>query len=450
MVLMVLPGAMVRGEEAEKATAPVKRTQPAPATQEAATGEAKAEQDKPLLGHHPAMLWTGKEVLLWDGANGFALDPAKDAWRRMGSNPRAGKGIYQPKLLDLGGGKILATYWQTKGPHALCFDHYIGETDTWRSIAAVPRGRLSKFEDFTITFDGKKETVFALDLECVVKLSKGVVVFVGPRQAFAKVIGVQLTPEGKTRLISSKNAPQRAGRDVAAYASGGKVLYWGYAHVAYNHWSVWDEKTDAWQKPQEFDRAYSFGHCFTGEEVYIIGGAESSAFGWLKKGGWVYSFKKNKWRRLHWKKGLPLRRDFAMCWTGKEVLVWGGETAPEEAARVGTPFYGRTNTGNAFDPSRQRWTPIPTKNAPSPRSWCQCVWTGKEMIVWGGYLRFDAKADRSVYANDGGAYNPRERTWRKLPDLAQFVRKGSPALPKAEALKSQIRRGGKIQTDRSR
>lgn len=60
--------------------------------------------------------------------------------------------------------------------------------------------------------------------------------------------------------------------------------------------------------------------------------------------------------------------------------------------------------GAAFDPTTGTWTVLP--EAPiAPRREPVAVWTGREMIIWGGQLD----------APDGAAYEPRTRTWRPLP-----------------------------------
>src|SRR5262249_53199229 len=52
-------------------------------------------------------------------------------------------------------------------------------------------------------------------------------------------------------------------------------------------------------------------------------------------------------------------------------IVWGGNQFV-------------TNTGGRYNPSTDSWTATTTSNAPEPRFWQTAVWTGTEMIVWGG------------------------------------------------------------------
>jgi Kelch motif len=91
-------------------------------------------------------------------------------------------------------------------------------------------------------------------------------------------------------------------------------------------------------------------------------------------------------------------------WTGSEMVVWGGH-------RSGPPPPFELDDGARYDPSTDRWTPVSRVGAPSPRGGHAAVWTGEEMFVWGGYtpngwccLRFD-----------GGRYNPVQNIWIPVP-----------------------------------
>ena len=72
-------------------------------------------------------------------------------------------------------------------------------------------------------------------------------------------------------------------------------------------------------------------------------------------------------------------------WTGSEMIIWGGYSG---------------NSGGRYDPSTDTWTATSTANAPSDRGSHTAVWTGTEMIIWGGGLD-----------NTGGRYNPATDTW---------------------------------------
>src|SRR5437660_221456 len=59
-------------------------------------------------------------------------------------------------------------------------------------------------------------------------------------------------------------------------------------------------------------------------------------------------------------------------WTGSEMIVWGG---------LGPNYL---NTGGRYNPSTDSWVATTTTNAPEARGFHTAVWTGSEMIVWGG------------------------------------------------------------------
>jgi N-acetylneuraminic acid mutarotase len=65
--------------------------------------------------------------------------------------------------------------------------------------------------------------------------------------------------------------------------------------------------------------------------------------------------------------------------------------------------------GGAYDPATDTWRPLPSADAPSPRYGQTAVWTGTEMVVWGGL------ASGGTVLGDGAAYNPATNTWRVLP-----------------------------------
>jgi hypothetical protein len=81
------------------------------------------------------------------------------------------------------------------------------------------------------------------------------------------------------------------------------------------------------------------------------------------------------------------RANHTAVWTGTEMIVWGGVASGN--------FF---NTGGRYNPGSDSWTATSTTNAPSARDSHTAVWTGSEMIVWGGL------AAGPTYFNTGGRY----------------------------------------------
>ena len=72
----------------------------------------------------------------------------------------------------------------------------------------------------------------------------------------------------------------------------------------------------------------------------------------------------------------PSPRDsLAAVWTGSEMIVWGGVFCCP-----GIDF----NTGGRYNAATDSWTPTSTANAPLARWAHTAVWTGSEMIAGGG------------------------------------------------------------------
>ncbi|MBI4563406.1 MAG: hypothetical protein HY716_01765 [Planctomycetes bacterium] len=89
-----------------------------------------------------------------------------------------------------------------------------------------------------------------------------------------------------------------------------------------------------------------------------------------------------------------------MIWTGTDVLIWGGSTGASPP-----PTSSYYNDGYRYDPGSNTWLgTISSTGAPSARSFHTAVWTGSQMIIWGGY-------DGSGSVSTGGRCNPEDDTW---------------------------------------
>ncbi|PYJ44259.1 MAG: hypothetical protein DME80_06705, partial [Verrucomicrobia bacterium] len=89
------------------------------------------------------------------------------------------------------------------------------------------------------------------------------------------------------------------------------------------------------------------------------------------------------------------RSNHTAVWTGSEMIVWGGNPG----------FGNRLDTGGRYNPSTDSWVATSTTNAPEGRYDHSAVWTGSEMIVWGGTIGLPN------VLNTGGRYNPSTDTW---------------------------------------
>ena len=96
------------------------------------------------------------------------------------------------------------------------------------------------------------------------------------------------------------------------------------------------------------------------------------------------------------------RSEYTAVWTGKEMIVWGGYSNVTQ--------YG---DGAAYNPQTRTWTKIaasPLVGQDLPMS----VWTGKDMLIFGG-------SGTSGSSSDGAAYDPATNTWRKLAPIPRSL-----------------------------
>lgn len=81
-------------------------------------------------------------------------------------------------------------------------------------------------------------------------------------------------------------------------------------------------------------------------------------------------------------------------WSGSEMIVWSGCEAPN-----GCWDREPMGDGARYDPAADSWSsPLSRRFAPPARKLARSVWSGDEMIVWGG--QFANELD------DGGRYCP--------------------------------------------
>ena len=105
----------------------------------------------------------------------------------------------------------------------------------------------------------------------------------------------------------------------------------------------------------------------------IVWGGHNDSNGSFNTGG-RYNPSTDSWTATSTTNAPAARQEHTAVWTGSEMIVWGGFNRNSSF-----------NTGGRYNPSTDSWTATSITNAPSARYWHTAVWTGSEMIVWGGY-----------------------------------------------------------------
>ncbi|MCD6400935.1 MAG: hypothetical protein J7L73_03305 [Anaerolineales bacterium] len=167
--------------------------------------------------------------------------------------------------------------------------------------------------------------------------------------------------------------------------------------------------TEVWQDTSmEGTLTGRYGHTiiWTGEEMIVWGGYYHLDH--FLNDGASYNPETDTWASISTENAPIGRLRHTVIWTGKEMIVWGGESGGG-----GTT----TNTGGIYNPTTDTWTKITTENAPAAREMHSAVWTGEEMIIWGGCSTIYC----STEFNNGGKYNPDTDTWTPITSDATVI-----------------------------
>ena len=198
-----------------------------------------------------------------------------------------------------------------------------------------------------------------------------------------------------------------AGRVIAQAWTGRNVILW----TSDNDGASYDPTSDQWRRlsaplPLQVTERYRPVAVWTGTELIVWGGCDARhlscddhpSSGDELKDGAAYNPATDRWRTLA-PSPLAARDRPDAVWTGTEMIVWGGVPSSRDSGAYGA----------AYDPASDRWTPIANASV-AQRSNHTMVWTGREMIVWGGSV-----ANGSRFYNDGAAYDPAADRWTRLP-----------------------------------
>jgi N-acetylneuraminic acid mutarotase len=195
-------------------------------------------------------------------------------------------------------------------------------------------------------------------------------------------------------------------------AASGKVIVWGGGPGAGA--AAYDVSQDSWRRIPPGPLAGRYGHSavWTGEKMIVWGGHDGRR---PSANGAAYDLRTERWRRIA-TASLSPRADHAALWTGREMIVWGG-SRPARGGRAEV-----LSGGAAYDPKRDSWrrlAPAPLSSAPArvlgqgAEVELDAVWTGTRMLVWNGFV--------------GAAYAPRSDRWRALPPPPDRLRHWKPS-----------------------
>jgi hypothetical protein len=193
--------------------------------------------------------------------------------------------------------------------------------------------------------------------------------------------------------LNAPNPPSARSGHTAVW-TGTEMIIWGGAEQ--NTGGRYDPALNTWT-PTSTGANVPTGRSdhtavWTGTEMIVWGGIDASQTE-LNTGG-RYDPLTDTWIQTSTATNVPEARfNHTAVWTGSEMIVWGGES------------FHLLDTGGRYDPALDVWTPTSTgANVPSGRNRHAAIWTGAEMIIWGGFEGFSG-------TNSGARYDPVSDTW---------------------------------------
>jgi N-acetylneuraminic acid mutarotase len=218
--------------------------------------------------------------------------------------------------------------------------------------------------------------------------------------------GARFDPvHGTWRAISSTNAPSPR-REHTAVWTGTEMIVWGGSEITQGYpladGGRYDPVTDTWTPIADTSAlAARFGHTavWTGHEMIVWGGAASSTYSYGD--GASYDPSTGTWTAIASAGAPSARRDHVAVWTGSEMIVWGGSSIS-----AGGGVYADTSV---YDPVADAWSSLATTGTPSERFAPIAVWTGSELVMWGG------GNSSTSSLGDGARLDPMTGAWSSLP-----------------------------------
>jgi len=180
---------------------------------------------------------------------------------------------------------------------------------------------------------------------------------------------------------------------------------------------AYDTSTDRWTVGSDSGIWWRFGSATvaTDRGVLLHGGCCGPAGEGSRAPGFFYDVERDEWTEIS-KGPLANRFGHSGVWTGKEVLLWGG-SGPGSRAE-----------GAAYNPKTETWRTLAPASL-APREGHVSVWNGNEMVVWGGVST--KHPERPAFLRSGAAYQPEANRWRKIARAPISPQLGPDAEPDA-------------------
>jgi N-acetylneuraminic acid mutarotase len=392
----------------------------------------------PAPRHHHTAVWTGTEMIVWGGRGLYGLStggryrPDTDSWLPT-DETTAPPPTYEHTAVWTGGEMIVWGGGDRPSDETNIGGRYDPSTDSWtRTGGVTPTPRIDHVVVWTGTemivwggsegdqrptdtgarYDPTLDDWIGTSTENAARPgTKPVGVWTGTEMivwhGYSQGGGRYDPRTDSWSAMSRHGAPTFTSRSVAW--SGREFLTWGGGYLwEHNDGGRYDPSTDTWRGMSTNGApSHREGHSliWTGAEMVVWGGRYVNQI--LDDGG-LYDSESDSWRPIT-NDGVPDGRfKHSTVWTGDEMIIWGG-----------TSNFGWDTlaTGGRYNPTTDTWLPTSTVDAPAKRDRHAAVWSGDEMLVWGGTDYYP-----------GGRYDPIQDLWQDMTTQQEPTRRRGDAI----------------------
>ena len=316
-------------------------------------------------------VWTGSEMIVWGGSGrtfrvktGGRYNPSTDSWTAT-STINVPDGRFGHTAVWTGSEMIV--WGGNSSPPTNTGGRYNPSTDSWRATTTnnAPTAR----SDHTAVWTGSEMIVWG----------------------GGSNTGGRYNPSTDSwTATTTTNAPTGRYDHTAVWTDSEMIVWGGNSSPPTNTGGRYNPSTDSWtatSTTQVPDARLGHTAVWTDSEMIVWGGTPDGV-DVLNTGG-RYNPSTDSWTATSTTQVPDARFGHTAVWTASEMIVWGGEN---------NVYPYDFNTGGRYDPATNSWTPTSITNAPDARFQHTAVWTGSEMIIWGGLERVGG------YTNTGGRY----------------------------------------------
>lgn len=347
-------------------------------------------EDVPEPRSWHAAVWTGSEMVVWGGSGrtGGRYNPATDSWIPMPYDDAAQNGSGQSAAVWTGRRLIV---WGGDEAYGNIGAQYDPATAAWSPVTTAG---IQPRNGHAAVWTGSRMIIW------------GGRYYAGPPTFEVRVnSGGSYDPiTDSWQATSLIGAPTGREAHTAVWTGDSMIVFGGYDGAALlNSGGQYYPQADTWGTTANVGAPYAALHSavWTGDRMIVWGGVNET-FAATNAGASYYPLG-NTWQAISAGANVPASR-FAhvAVWTGDRMIVWGGcDMLSMSGGDCGGSMLG---TGGVYEVATDSWSGTTLADAPAPRMAGVAVWTGSEVIVWGGKgLGSDL--------NSGGRYNPLTNSW---------------------------------------